>query len=87
MVSNRIKENKENITKDILTYNNTFNLQRIKVLLICLKLKVLLEKEMYKSINSGFNQKNGEIINLRQNHFSENDFKCLLGTLKSFSEK
>lgn len=87
MVSNRIKENKESITKDILTYNNTFNLQRIKVLLICLKLKVLLEKEMYKSINSGFNQKNGEIINLRQNHFSENDFKCLLGTLKSFSEK
>lgn len=89
MVLNRIKENKENITKDILTYNNIIisNLQRIKVLLICLKLKVLLEKEMYKSINSGFNQKNGEIINLRQNHFSENDFKCLLGTLKSFSEK
>ena len=57
MVSNRIKENKENITKDILTYNNTFNLKRIKVLLICLKLKVLLEKEMYKSINSAFKNK------------------------------
>ena len=71
--------------ENIFSLEKFSHLFELKTFLICLKLKVFLENEIFKAISVDFNPKNGEIIDLRRSTFSVKDLKCLLGTLGSFN--